>query len=126
VKGLFLIVLVCTTLAWEAWALGYRINVTASHPYGVYRIVDRAPDVGLYAIFCAPLPVADLPPLDKTHPPCTRDRDGYPILKRIDRIDVERGDYYVRGDHPRSLDSRIFGPLRRSDITGVAVAVWVF
>ena len=111
-------------LAWGAYALGYRINLTVSHPYGIYRIVDREPEVGLYAIFCVPVSVAELPPLDETYPPCTRDRDGYPLLKRIHRIENRR--YHVRGDHPRSLDSRIFGPLRREDITGVAVAVWVF
>ena len=114
------------SIAWGLHRIGYRLNVTASHPYGIYRIVERDPTVGLYALFCAPLPVAELPPLDKTHPPCTRDTNGAPILKRIVRIDVERGAYYVQGDHPRSLDSRIFGPLTRGDINDVAVAVWVF
>ena len=113
--------LLCTALAWSAYWLGYR--VTASHPYGIYRIVDRPPDVGLYAIFCVPRPVADLP-LDRNHPPCTRDTEGYPVLKRIERI--ENGEYIVLGDHPRSLDSRIFGPLSRSSILAVAMPVWVF
>ena len=56
--------------------------------------------------------------------PCTRDTEGYPVLKRIERI--ENGEYIVLGDHPRSLDSRIFGPLSRSSILAVAMPVWVF
>ena len=67
--------------------------------------------------------LADLP-LDRNHPPCTRDTEGYPVLKRIERI--ENGEYIVLGDHPRSLDSRIFGPLSRSSILAVAMPVWVF
>ena len=121
---LLAVVLGFAGVAWGLHRIGYRINITASHPYGLYRIVDLDPAVGLYAIFCAPLPVAELPPLDKTHPPCTRDTDGTPFLKRIVR--VENGRYYVRGDHPRSLDSRVFGPLRRGDIDAVAVVVWAY
>ena len=109
-----------------AWCAGVRVNLTPSHAPGVYRIVDRDPAVGLYALFCVPGALADLPPVDQSRaPPCTRDTPGYSILKRIERIEPD-GSILVRGDHPRSLDSRIFGPLRRDDIRGVAVRVWGF
>ena len=113
------------SLCLGAHRIGYRVNVTASHPYGIYRIVDRDPAVGLYALFCVPVPLDELPPLDRHVPPCTANSPGYPVLKRIVRIDGARDEYLVRGDHPRSLDSRIFGPLRREDIRDVAVAVLV-
>lgn len=110
-------------VALAAWCAGFRVNLTPSHAPGVYRIVDRDPAVGLYALFCAPAALADLPPVDRTRaPPCTRDTSGYRILKRIERIGPD-GAIVVRGDHPRSLDSRVFGPLRRDDIRGVAVRV---
>ncbi|WP_419738590.1 hypothetical protein [Ruegeria sp.] len=118
------VLFVCLSLA--LYAAGVRINLSASHPPGLYRLVGQDPAVGLYAIFCVPVPLADLPPLDQTRvPPCTRDRPGYPVLKRIARIEAG-GDIHVRGDHPLSLDSRIFGPLRAEDITGVAVRVGGF
>ena len=112
-------------LVWAAHAAGYRVNMTISHPLGLYRIVDRAPQVGLYALFCAPLPRTALPPLDEIRPPCTADSDGYQILKRIVRI-APGPRYVVQGDHPRALDSRLFGPLDAGDIEAVAVRVWVF
>lgn len=106
------------------YASGCRINITASHPLGLYRIVDRAPEVGLYALFCLPVPRTALPPIDNTRPPCTADSDGYKVLKRI--VEVGPGPrYIVEGDHPRSLDSRLFGPLGPADIDAVAVAVRV-
>ena len=79
----------------------------------------------MYGLFCVPVPLADLPPVDQERvPPCTRDTPGYHGLKRIDRI--EPGvDIHVLGDHPQSLDSRIFGPISREDIVGVALMVWV-
>jgi len=122
---LLVVALGFVSIAWGLYRIGYRVNLTASHAYGIYRIVDLEPAVGLYAIFCAPLPLAELPPLDATHPPCTRDTGGPPILKRIVQVDAGRDEYHVRGDHPRSLDSRIFGALRREEIEDVAVMVWV-
>ena len=110
-----------------AYQSGYRFNRTASHPIGIYRLVDQAPDVGLYAQFCIPATRAELPPLDEVYvSPCTLDKQGHPLLKRIVRIDKASDAYFVLGDHPKSLDSRIFGPLKHSDITGVLVEVWTF
>ena len=120
------VVVVFVCLAFGLHAAGFRINLSVSHPLGVYRIVDQEPAVGLYALFCVPVPLADLPPVDQERvPPCTRDTPGYHVLKRIDRIEPS-GDIHVLGDHPQSLDSRIFGPLRRDDIAGVALMVWEF
>ena len=113
-------------LAFGLHAAEFRINFSVSHPLGVYRVVDQEPAVGLYALFWVPVPLADLPPVDQTRvPPCTRDTPGYHVLKRIDRIEPS-GDIHVLGNHPQSLDSRIFGPLDREDIVGVALIVWGF
>ena len=104
--------------------LGGRINRTASHPIGLYWIVDAEPQVGLYAQFCIPVPLADLPPVDMVYvQPCALGAPGHPLLKRITHIDVERDAYTVHGDHPRSLDSRFFGPIKRSDITAALIPV---
>ena len=120
------VVVVFVCLAFGLHAAGFRINLSVSLPLGVYRVVDQEPAVGLYALFCVPVPLADLPPVDQTRvPPCTRDTPGYHVLKRIDRIEPS-GDIHVLGDHPQSLDSRIFGPLSREDIVGVALMVWRF
>lgn len=110
-----------------AYQAGYRFNRTASHPIGIYRLVDQVPDVGLYAQFCIPATRAELPPLDEVYvSPCTLDDGGHPLLKRIVRVDKANDAYFVLGDHSKSLDSHIFGPLKRSDITGVLVEVWTF
>ena len=119
-------VVVLVGLAFGLHAAGYRINLSVSHPLGIYRVMDQEPAPGYYALFCVPVPLADLPPVDQTRvPPCTRDTPGYHVLKRIDRIEPT-GYLHVRGDHPQSLDSRIFGPLRQEDIVGVAQMVWAF
>ena len=119
-------VVVFVGLAFGLRVAGFRINLSVSLPLGVYRVVDQEPAVGLCALFCVPVPLADLPPVDQTRvPPCTRDTPGYHVLKRIDRIEPS-GDIHVLGDHPQSLDSRIFGPLDREDIVGVALIVWGF
>ena len=105
--------------------LGGRFNRTASHPIGLYWRVNEEPKIGLYAEFCIPAPRNALPPLDDVYAaPCTADRDGLRLLKRIIAIDEERGAYTVQGDDPRSLDSRIFGPLTRADIHHVLIPIW--
>ena len=104
---------------------GYRLNLSQSHTIGIYRIVNQPPAVGLYALFCAPLPIEDLPPVDRDRvPPCTANTEGYLLLKRIETVDIDNDIWTVRGDHPLSLDSRHFGPLARADIVSVAVQVW--
>lgn len=105
--------------------LGGRFNRTASHPIGLYWIVEQDPKVGLYAQFCIPVPIAELPPVDMVYvTPCTADTNGHPVIKQIIHIDLELNAYTVTGDHPRSLDTRVFGTLKRGDITGVLSPVW--
>ena len=117
-----LVTVVCMTVI---GVLGGRFNRTGSHPIGLYWIVETEPKVGLYAQFCIPVPLADLPPVDRVYvTPCTADTPGHPVLKRITQIDAERDAYTVQGDHPRSLDSRVFGPIKRSDISGVLKPIW--
>lgn len=117
-----LVTVVCMTVI---GVFGGRFNRTGSHPIGLYWIVDAQPQVGLYAQFCIPAPLADLPPVDRVYvTPCTADTTGHPMLKRIMHIDAERDAYTVQGDHPRSLDSRVFGPIKRSDISGVLKPIW--
>ena len=119
-------VVVFVGLAFGLHAAGYRVNLSVSHPLGIYRVVDQEPAEGHYALFCVPVPLADLPPVDQSRvPPCTRDSPGYHVLKRIDRIEAS-GDIHVLGDHPQSLDSRIFGPISREEIVGVAQMIWGF
>lgn len=108
-----------------AGVYGGRFNRTASHPIGLYWRVDAEPAVGHYAEFCIPWIQADLPPLDRFFVvPCTQDNPGHKLLKRIVKIDVERDEYTVHGDHPLSVDSSIFGPIQRAHISHVLVPVW--
>ena len=120
--------LVLLVLAISVFGLaGGRINRTASHPVGFYMRIDAEPRVGLYAEFCAPVARRELPPLDETYvPPCTVDQEGAPLLKRIIGINAEKSEYIVQGDDPRSLDSRVFGPLSEGNILHVLVPVWTF
>ena len=104
---------------------GGRFNRTASHPIGLYWRVNVEPAVGHFAEFCIPWAQTDLPPLDRVFViPCTQDNPGHKMLKRIVGIDQDRDEYTVQGDHPLSVDSRIFGPIRRAHITHVLVPVW--
>lgn len=124
-RAIALALLVIVTSIGVIGLLGGRINRTASHPIGLYWIVGVEPQVGLYAQFCIPAPLADLPPVDIVYvQPCALAAPGHPLLKRITHIDAVRDAYIVQGDHPRSLDSRVFGPIKRSDITGVLIPVW--
>ncbi len=98
---------------------GGRINRTASHPIGLYWIVEKEPEVGDYVLFCIPVERSELPPIDMIYvTPCTADYEGTPLLKRIDQI-LSDGRYYVKGDQSKSLDSRVFGPIHRREVMGV-------
>ena len=116
VTGLLLVLVLALTAIGLS---GGRFNRTASHPIGIYWIVDKEPALGDYIQFCIPVDRANLPPIDTVYvTPCTGDYAGTPLLKRISKID-HHGLFYVEGDHPRSLDSRVFGPLKKSDILAV-------
>ena len=104
-----------------------RINTTPSHPIGIYRIVDREPAVGLYAMFCAPVALAELPQLDPDAPPiCAKDQKGRKLLKRIVAVDLVAGTVTVQGDHPASIDSRHFGEIKVDHLNEILKSVWTF
>jgi type IV secretory pathway protease TraF len=110
---------ICGIAAFGALA-GLRINTTPSHPIGIYRIVDQEPAIGLYAMFCAPATLAELPELDPRAPPiCTEDQKGRKLLKRIVAVDHLAGSVTLQGDHPASVDSRHFGEIEIHEIKGV-------
>ena len=107
-------------------ALGLRINLTPSHPRGIYRMVDAEPAVGHYALFCAPVRLAELPEIDSNAPAiCTLDQSGFRLMKRIVAIDEEARTARVIGDHPSSIDSRHFGDVAFADIEAVLVPFWL-
>ncbi len=56
-----------------------------------------------------------------------RDADGRPVPRvRAGSRVLAPGEVWLHsGRHPRSLDSRVFGPLRVSEIRGVLEPVWV-
>jgi type IV secretory pathway protease TraF len=115
---------ICGIAAFGALA-GLRINTTPSHPIGVYRIVDKEPAIGLYAVFCAPATLAELPKLDPNAPPiCTEDQKGRKLLKRIVAFDRVAGTVTVQGDHPASVDSRHFGEIKVDDLNELLTSVW--
>ena len=48
------------------------------------------------------------------------------MLKQIVSIDAELDQITVMGTHPNSFDSRVFGPLKSSDITAVLKPAYIF
>ena len=124
-RATFWLLLLTVLSIFVAGMYGGRFNRTASHPIGLYWRVDAEPAVGHYAEFCIPWLQADLPPMERVFVvPCTNDNPGHMMLKRIVEINQDRDEYTVQGDHPLSVDSRIFGPIRRAHITHVLVPVW--
>jgi signal peptidase I len=43
------------------------------------------------------------------------------LIKRIERVRPERGEVFVVGSHSSSVDSRQFGAVRLSDVTGKVI-----
>lgn len=121
---LWVLLAVCGLAVFSALA-GLRVNTTPSHPIGIYRIVDREPEVGLFAMFCAPAALAELPKLDQNAPPiCTDDQKGRKLLKRIVAVDLVAGTVAVQGDHSASIDSRHFGDVLVDRVDGILMLVW--
>lgn len=109
------------------WLEGYRVNLSRSLPLGIYRLTDREPVVGGLVAFCVPARISHMDVFDHlTVTPCvTGSFFGVPLLKRIASIS-SNGDLVVRGESERSVDSRTFGPIRHSEITGVVDVVFEF
>lgn len=43
------------------------------------------------------------------------------MIKKVERISPDGEEIFVLGTHPESTDSRQFGPLRRSQLTGKVI-----
>ena len=112
-------------LASLAGFAGFRLNLSPSVGGVVFRIDDAAEiSVGDYVSFCMPKPLASVPIMaTATVPVCMQDQRGAPLLKRVAVID-EHGKLFVLGEHPKSLDSRVFGWIDRQAIRHRLVRVW--
>ncbi len=108
-----------------AGVAGFRLNLSPSVVGMVFRIDDAAEIlVGDYVSFCLPTPLASLPVMaTATVPVCMQDQRGVPLLKRVAVIDDD-GSLFVLGEHPKSLDSRVFGWIDRQAIRHRLVRVW--
>ena len=93
---------------------------------GIYRIVNDPIGVGKYVIFCIPKNSEELPDFSSNNKPCTLNSGGLPVLKQIVRINADLDQITVMGTHPHSFDSRVFGPIKSSDITAVLNPVYIF
>ena len=112
-------------LASVAGVAGFRLNLSPSVGGVVFRIDDGAEiSVGDYVSFCMPKPLASVPIMaTATVPVCMQDQRGRPLLKRVAVIDGD-GNLFVLGEHPKSLDSRVFGWIDRQAIRHRLVRVW--
>jgi conjugative transfer signal peptidase TraF len=119
------------------WLAGYRFNVTASLPVGIYKLSPGAPGRGDYAAFCLEGEFAELA-RERGYLPAGSCPSGLrPLLKRVAGLpgDPVPGDPAVRpadshgrvmpavplesvvppgmalllAEHPGSFDSRYFG-----------------
>lgn len=112
-------------LASVAGFAGFRLNLSQSVGGVVFRIDDAAEiSVGDYVSFCIPKPLASVPVMAMaTVQVCMQDQRGAPLLKQVAVID-EHGNLFVLGEHPKSLDSRLFGWIDRQAIRHRLVRVW--
>ena len=51
-----LVVAIFIVMAFFAWLAGFRVNVTASLPLGLYRLTNEVPQRGSIAFFCLESP----------------------------------------------------------------------
>jgi type IV secretory pathway protease TraF len=79
-------------LSFSLPAIWFRLNLTPSMPVGIYRLVSGPISAGDLVVF--PNPRTDI----------VQDRQ---LLKEV--VSIEDGMMTVRGHHPRSFDSRVFG-----------------
>jgi conjugative transfer signal peptidase TraF len=55
-----------------------------------------------------------------------RDRESRPLPSWDGCIRLVDGEFFLLQPHPRSFDSRYFGPVSRCDILGVAQPIWTW
>ncbi len=53
-----------------------------------------------------------------------KDTDGRPLPKWEGCLHLATGEFFLLQPHPRSFDSRYFGPVLRCDVLGVVRRVW--
>ncbi|MCC8937075.1 S26 family signal peptidase [Bradyrhizobium sp. Arg68] len=56
----------------------------------------------------------------------TTDHAGRPLPSWEGCLRLVEGEYFLMQPHPRSFDSRYFGPVLRCDILGVAKPIWTW
>lgn len=112
-------------MATVAGVSGCRINLSPSVGGLIFWIDGRvALAVGDYVSFCLPMRLASVPAMAKaTVPVCMKDQEGAALLKRVSRIDAD-GNLFVLGEHPKSLDSRVFGWISAKAVQHRLVRVW--
>ena len=124
-RVLFLSVVALILLVTLGGLAGLRLNLSPSVNGLVFWIDDgEAIKVGDYVSFCLPMPVAEVPEMaTATVRVCMRDQQGALLLKRV--ASTGSGDaLYLVGEHPQSLDSRIFGWIDNDAIEHRLVRVW--
>ena len=104
---------------------GMRLNLSPSVGGIVFRADSKvAIAVGDYVSFCLPMRLGEVPAMASAAlPVCMQDQSGLRLLKKVVRIN-DSGDYFVIGEHPQSLDSRVFGWISREVIKDRLVRVW--
>lgn len=103
---------------------GLVVNLSSSLPVGIYQKRSGEPKVGSLVLFCVPDRLRHLEVFSRATVDVCIDGKGAPLLKRVAMMDPATGEIGVMGDTPRSIDSRLFGPLFASEIDTVVVPVW--
>lgn len=150
-KGVLLLGVVLCVASLQTLVFGrsteqpFLINVTESAPYGVYRrtVFARLPSVGDWVISPAPPESGHTRLLKKVvavAPSHVLAEDGLvlidgvriadaelesgPVIEEFDRKLVGR-EAWLQNEHPRSWDSRYFGPVSLDDVVRVKeVVTW--
>jgi conjugative transfer signal peptidase TraF len=148
-SSLVLGVLVLAAVVSTRWV---RLNLSPSVPVGVYRLARLAPPLARGTLVLLPVPASvqawvHVPLLKPVvgvagDLACTRGdtfdvngEDYGPVLSEAHGKTLPRwwGCMVVRGDevvvasrHPRSLDSRYFGPVPIAAVTAVAIPLWTW
>jgi conjugative transfer signal peptidase TraF len=133
-----LLIVIAVVAALWAWDAGYRVNVTASLPKGIYRLASGAPAKGDLVSFCLEGEFADLArergylqagscssglrpllkrlaglPGDCINPAVLNiraaDSQGRAMPSVLAKGDIPQGCALVLADHEGSFDSRYFG-----------------
>lgn len=103
---------------------GLVVNLSSSLPVGIYQKRAGEPKVGSLVLFCVPDRLRHFEVFGKATVDVCINGKGAPLLKRVAKVDAITGEIVVLGDTPRSIDSRLFGPLFASEIDAVVRPVW--